>query len=117
MMKGTTQFIFFNLLIFILSAIGITYFYISNHLLSDCSEIQTKSIIDIFLQIGCIGALLPTIFFSLISLAIKKISNKATVYFVVIFLFVLLIIAAYQFIMYMTFHEFVSPIQFERISN
>lgn len=115
-MKSTKQFIFLNILIFLSSAIGITYFYISNHLLSDFSEIQAKSIIDIFLQIGCVGALIPAIFFMLISLSIKKIANKATVYLVVIILFVLLIIAVYQFIMYMTFHEFASPIQFERIS-
>ena len=116
-MKSTTQFIFFNILIFVLSAVGISYFYISNHLLSDFSEVKSNSIFDIFLQIGCIGALLPVIFFSLIGLSIKKISNRATVYLVVIILFVSLIIAVYQFIMYMTFHEFASPIQFERISD
>ena len=116
-MKSTTQFIVFNILIFILSTAGITYFYISNHLLSDFSEVKSNSIFDIFLQIGCLGALIPVIFFSLISLSLKKISNKSTFYFVAIILFVLLIITVYQFILYMTFHEFASPIQFERLSG
>jgi len=110
-MKNTKLIIFINILIFLIAAAGITYFYISNHLLSDVSEIKAKSMIAIFLQIGCVGAVIPVILFTLMNWFFKKKENKARSLFILLTLGLLVIIAVYIFIMYLTFHEFSSPIQ------
>lgn len=114
-MKNTKLLILINIILFIVAAIGISYFYISNHLLSNISEIESGSVIDIFLQIGCVGAVLPVISFTLIILSVKKITNKLVLLFTLLAVALLTIVALYFFIMYMTFHEFPTPVQFHKL--
>ncbi len=109
-MKNRKLIILINIFIFLIAAAGITYFYISNHLLTDVSEIKAKSMIAIFLQIGCVGAVLPVMLFNLTNWFLKK-ESKARSVFILLTLGLLTIIAVYMFIMYMTFHEFSDPIQ------
>ncbi len=111
-MKKIYKLILYSILILIISTIVITYWYISNHLLSDLAEISTQSIIEISIEIGLVGALIPTISFILIYIAVKMIRNKLIMAFIIITLTVLFFLTIYMFILYMTFHEFNTPIQF-----
>lgn len=111
-MKTIFKPILYCIFIFIITTIGITDWYISNHLLSNLSEISTQSIIDISLQIGLVGALIPTISFFLVYIAFNWINSKLLRGFLIISVIILTIITIYMFILYMTFYEFNTPIQF-----
>ena len=105
-----TKLIFYSILLFIISSFGIVYWYISNHLLSNMSNVQVQSIIDIYIQIGIFGGLIPSISFLILSLIIKNIrSGLVGTLFIFVFIIVVILIT-YYFILYMTFHEFKNPI-------
>lgn len=114
-MKTTPKIIIASFLIFVISALGITYFYIVSHLHSDLSEIQAQSIIKIFLELGLLGALIPTILFVSLYFVTRKINNKVMLSLAIIVISALAVILAIRFTMYMTFHEFSPMIQFHTI--
>ena len=114
-MKTSPKIIIAFVLIFLLSALGITYFYIASHLHSDLAEIQAQSIIKIFLELGLLGALIPAILFVSLYLVTRTIKNKVIFSVAIVVLSALAVISAIRFIMYMTFHEFSPMIQFHPI--
>ena len=111
-MKTIFKLIFYSTLIMIIATIGVSYWYISDHLLSNISDIQTTSVKDIIIEIGLIGALIPTFLF--ISIYLLKINVKKVwlFSFLTSIIIVFTIIALYRFILFMTFHQFTPPIQF-----
>ncbi len=114
-MKTGFKIIIAGVLIFVLSALGITYFYISSHLHSDLSEIQVHSIINIFIELGLLGALIPALLFVSLYLLTHKVNNKVMLSLAIVMISALAVILTIRFIMYMTFHEFSPMIQFQPI--
>jgi len=112
-MKTTYKIIFLSILILIISTIGFTYWYISDHLLSNLSAIRIQSVIDIAIQIGLVGALIPTFSFLIFYFLIKRINNKWLLFLLIIILITSIIAAIYWFILCAIFHEFNNPILFK----
>lgn len=109
----TSKLILYSILLFVISSFGVTYWYISNHLLSNISNLQVQSVIDIYIQIGIIAGLIPSISFMLYSIIIKDIRSRIVQILSVFVLIIVDIIILYYFILYMTFHEFKNPILFQ----
>ncbi|KUJ60517.1 hypothetical protein AR687_17240 [Flavobacteriaceae bacterium CRH] len=112
-MRNYYKLIFYCFLILIISTIGITYWYISDHLLSDFSSIQFKSLVAIIIQITLLEGLIPTFSFLIIYFLIKKVKNKQLLAFLILILIVLVIAVVYRYVLYMIFHEFNNPILFK----
>lgn len=113
-MKNTNQLILISILILIISAIAITYFYISNHLLSQVSDIETGSVVAIFLQIGLVGSLIPTTAFLLLAFIKNTVKTASTRYLFYFILTAAVVFTVYYFVLYMTFHKFATPIKFSQ---
>lgn len=112
-MKTVYKLIISCILIFIVSTICLTYWYISDHLISNVSDVQTKSIKDIIIEIGVIGAIIPTLLFINIYILKIKVKRVWLFSFLTSILIAFGIITSYRFILYMIFHEFNTPIQFK----
>lgn len=105
-MKSINKLIFYSILILITSTIGITYWYISDHLLADLSDIRIQLIIDILIQIGFIGGLIPTFSFLTAYFLIKKIKNIWLLSLLIIILIGLVIAVVYWFVLCAIFYNF-----------
>jgi hypothetical protein len=105
-MKTTYKLILYSVLILIISTIIITYWYISDHLLSDVSAIRTQSVINIVIHIGLVGSLIPTFSFLIIYFLIKKIKNIWLLSLIIIILIALVIAIAYWFVLCAIFQDF-----------
>ena len=112
-MKNYYKLISYCFIILIISTLGITYWYVSDHLLSNFSSIHFSSLVDIIIQIGLVGALIPTFSFLIIYFLIKKVKNKGLLSFFVIILIAIIIALVYWFVLCMIFHEFNRPILFK----
>lgn len=120
-MKTIYKPVLYSLLVLIISTIGITYWYISDHLEYNAidykfykvSDIQFSSLIDIIMQIGLIGGILSMFIFLIIYFLIKKIKNIWVTAFLIIILLAFSSIIIYRFILYTIFHEFGNPIIFK----
>ena len=118
-MKTIYKPLLYSLLILIISTISITYWYISDHLeynttklvFFKVSDIQIHSLKDIIIEIGMVGALIPTFLFLI--LYFLKIKNVWLFSFLTSILVVATLIAVYKFILFMIFHKLDVPIQFE----
>lgn len=113
-MKNTNRSILISILILLISAVAITYFYISNHLLSQVSDIETGSVLAIYFQIGLVGALIPALAFLIFSFLKKTARNSSLRHLFNIILAVMVFLSIYLFVMYMTFYKFNPPIQFSQ---
>ncbi|WP_375605674.1 hypothetical protein [Flavobacterium davisii] len=87
--------------IFIISLIGFTYWFFSDHTI----EINLKNIFKASLQVGLIGAILPTLTFLMIYFLINKIKNIITLTLSIIALIVFAIILFYWFFITMLFYD------------
>ena len=120
-MKTIYKLILNSILIFIISTIGITNWYISDHLdynaldhkFYKVSDIQIRSLIDIIIQIGFVGGILPLILFLIIYFLKIKIKNTGLFSFLIIVIIAFSLVILYQFVLYAIFHEFNTPIQFK----
>ena len=110
-MKTTYKLIFFSILIFIISTIGITYWYISDHL-AHLLSIRIQSILDIAINIGLVGALIPTLLFLIVYFLIKKIKNIWLLSSLIIVLMGIVIAIVYWFFLSMIFQDFDNPQSF-----
>ena len=110
----------YSFLILIISSVGIAYWYISDHLEYNAtklifykvSDIQIQSLKDIIIEIGLIGALIPTFLFISIYILKVKIKKVWLFSFLSSIMIAFAVIALYRFILYMIFHQFNTPIQF-----
>jgi hypothetical protein len=120
-MKINYRIILYSTLILIISMTVITYWYISGHLEYNAldykfykvSDIQIHSLIDVIMQIGFIGGILPMFLFLTIYFLKIKIKNIWLFSFLIIILIAFSIIITYKFILYTIFHEFSNPIIFK----
>jgi hypothetical protein len=110
-MKTTYKLILFSILILIISTIGITYWYISDHP-AHLLSIRIQSIIDIAINIGLVGALIPTFLFLIIYFLIKKIKNILLLSFLIIILIAVAIAVVYWFVLCLIFQDFDDPQSF-----
>ena len=108
-MKTVYKLIISCILIFIVSTICLTYWYISDHLISNVSDVQTKSVKDIIIEIGVIGAIIPTLLFINIYILKIKVKRVWLFSFLTSILIAFGIITSYRFILYMIFLEFNTP--------
>jgi uncharacterized membrane protein len=111
-MKTIYKLILYSSLILILSTIGITYWYISDHLLSDVSAMHTQSVINIAIHIGIVGSLIPLFSFLIIYFLIKKIKNIWLLSLLIIILIALVIAIVYWFVLCAIFQDFDNPQSF-----
>jgi hypothetical protein len=99
-MKNISKFVLISLSIFILSTIGMTYFYI---LFDSLTVLNLKNVTRILIQVGLIGGIIFTTIFTLIYYLIKKIKNIWLLTISFIGLFIFLIFLAYWFFLAMMY--------------
>ncbi|MCE3075691.1 hypothetical protein [Chryseobacterium gwangjuense] len=92
-MKNSRKFIIISLLLFLLFTIGITSWYILS--LNYLEKYDLKTIIKIAVEIGAVGAILPSLTISLMYYFILKIKNKSLLLLLIIFLIIFLIFQLY----------------------
>ena len=120
-MKKIYKLILYSILILIISTTSITYWYISQHLEYNAldykfykvSDIQIQSLLDIIMQIGFVGGLLPMFLFLTIYFFKMKIKNIWLFSFFIIISIIFSLIVAYRFVLYTIFHDFNNPIIFK----
>ena len=120
-MKPILKIILYCTTIMILSTLGITYWYISDHLEYDItklvffkvSDIQIHSLKDIIIEIGMVGALIPTFLFLILYFLKLKIKNVWLFSFLTLLVIIVVITLINNFILNMMLHEFSTPIQFK----
>ncbi|SPE76557.1 hypothetical protein FLACOL_00539 [Flavobacterium columnare] len=120
-MKNIYKPILYSLLILVVSTIEITYWYISDHLeynpieykFYKVSDIQIQSLIDVILQIGFVGGILPMFLFLIIYFLKIKIKKTWLFFFLIFILIAFFPILTYKFILYTIFHDFKNPITFK----
>jgi hypothetical protein len=110
-MKTTYKLTLSSILILIISTIGITYWYISDHP-AHLLSIRIQSIINIAINIGLVGALIPTFLFLIIYFLIKKIKNIWLLSFLIIILIGVVIAIVYWFFLNVIFQDFNHPESF-----
>ncbi|KIA97021.1 MULTISPECIES: hypothetical protein [unclassified Flavobacterium] len=111
-MKSTYKLILYSIIIFVISTIGITYWYVSDHLLSDMSAMPMKSLMNISIYIGLVGALIPTFSFLIIYFLTRKIKNKWLLSLVLIILFAVVLAIVYWFVLCAIFQDHDNPQSF-----
>ena len=99
-MKNIRKFIVISLVVFVFSTIGMTYLYI---LFDSLTELNSKNIIKILIQVGLIGGIIFTSIFILIYFLIKKIKNIWLLTILFIGLFIFIIFLAYWFFLAMMY--------------
>jgi hypothetical protein len=105
-MKATYRLILYSVLILIISTIGITYWYISDHLLSDLSSsVSIQFILNITIYIGLVGSLIPILSFLILYFLIKKIKNRGVLSLLIIILIVFIIAIRHWFIFCTIFYD------------
>jgi hypothetical protein len=107
-MNNTYKLILFSFLILIISTIGITYWYISDHFLS-VNDISTQLIIDIAIYIGLVGALIPTFSFLILYFLIKKVKNIWLLSLLIIILIAAILVIVYWFVLCTIFQDYDNP--------
>lgn len=108
-MKTTYRLILYSVLILVISTIGITYWYISDHLLSDLSSMRTQFVLDIAIYIGLVGSLIPTFSFLILYFLVKKIKNTGLLGLFIAILIILVIAIIYWFILCAVFQDLDNP--------
>ena len=120
-MKTMYKPLLYSLLILMISTISITYWYISDHLeynttklvFFKVSDIQIHSLKDIIIEIGMVGALIPTFLFLILYFLKLKIKNVWLFSFLTLLVIIVVITLINNFILNMMLHEFSTPIQFK----
>ncbi len=97
-MKSRYSIALYTIIIFVLSTIIITLWYIVK--VGSSISISFNTIKNIIFRYGFIGALLPSIFFLSVSIFSKIIKNKWVLSLIIILLTILLIMAGLQFFWY-----------------
>ncbi|OUL60536.1 hypothetical protein [Flavobacterium sp. AJR] len=111
-MKTTYKLILYSILILIISTIGITYWYVSDHLLSHMSSMSMRVLIDIAIYIGLAGAFIPTFSFLIIYFLIRKVKNKWLLSLLLIILFAVVLAIVYWFVLCAIFQDHDNPQSF-----
>lgn len=100
-MKNTQKLGLVSLFIFILSTIGVSYWYISDHTV----DLDFQNIIKIASNVGWVGGMIPTITFLIIYFLVKKVKNVWLLSFLLISFIILLILLIYWFFLTMIFYD------------
>lgn len=108
-MKTIYKLIFYSTLILIISNIGITYWYISDHLLSTVSAMDIQSIMNIAINIGLVGSLIPTFSFLILYFLIRKTNYIWLLTIFIIILIALVIAIVYWFVLCVIFQDSDNP--------
>ena len=111
-MKNMGKFIIVSLSIFLLVAVGITSWYILS--LNYLEKYDLKNIAKIFIQIGLVGAIIPSLTVSSIYFLIIKIEKKLLLLFLIIFLIIFLLFQIYVIIINLFFFDINSSKSFLR---
>jgi mannose/fructose/N-acetylgalactosamine-specific phosphotransferase system component IID len=101
-MKKSQKLLLIALSIFVLCTAGLTIWYFSLHYLT---EKNGENIIKAILNIGLIGAILPSILIFLIYYLAKKSMNKSSKIFLIIILSLFLLFSIYNITLIMMFYE------------
>lgn len=92
-----------SLFIYVLCVIVVSGWYMILHRYEELINIE--SITKIVINIGLIGALVPSIIFSLIYYLLKKVYNKLLLIFLIFILFIILIFSVYWITVNMVFYH------------
>lgn len=98
------------LLIYVLCTIILTVWYIILHRFEEL--INIKSISKVVVSVGLVGAIVPTIIFSLSYYLLKKVANKALLAFLLFLFFIILLFLVYWITINMVFYHIDDSISF-----
>lgn len=101
-MKNSQKIIIISLIIFSITSIGITLWYINDHILIN---FDTNSIIKILFQVGLPAGVITTLIFLMVIFLLQKIKNLYASTLSMALIFILFILISYWFILHMIFYN------------
>ncbi|WP_158991091.1 hypothetical protein [Mucilaginibacter sp. L196] len=101
-MKNSQKITIISLIMFSITSIGITFWYISDHILMN---FDTKSIIKILSQVGLPAGVITTLMFLVVVFLLKRIKNLFLSTLSMALIFILFIFISYWFILHMIFYH------------
>jgi uncharacterized protein with PQ loop repeat len=91
-----------GLILFAITAVGITIWYISDHILT---EFNVHSVLKVLAQVGSIAGIIVALIFLLVVCCLQKIKNPYLITLVMSLIFMLFVFISYWFILHMIFYE------------
>lgn len=91
-----------GIILFAITAVGITIWYISDHILT---EFNAQSVLKILAQIGSIAGIIVALIFLLVIYCLQKIKNPYLITLVMSLIFMLFVFICYWFILNTIFYE------------
>lgn len=101
-MNNTQKLVLVTFSIFIFSTICMSAWYVSLH---KHAELNAKNVIKIVTNIGLVGAIIPTILFTLLYYLVKQMTSKLLLTFLILVLFVFLMVSIYHITLVMVFYQ------------
>jgi uncharacterized protein with PQ loop repeat len=101
-MKKPQKLIIISLSMFVITALGITLWYINDHMLL---KFDAKSILAVLLQVGLPAGIITTLIFLLVVFCLKKIKNPFLITLVMSLIFIAFVMISYWFILHMIFYN------------
>lgn len=101
-MKNSQKLIIISLIMFIVTAIGISLWYINDHILL---KFDAKSILMVLPKVGVPAGIITTLIFLLVVFCLTKIKNPFIITLVMTLIFIALVGISYWFILHMIFYN------------
>jgi uncharacterized protein with PQ loop repeat len=101
-MKNSQKITIISLIMFSITSISITLWYISDHILMN---FDTNSIIKILSQVGLPAGVITTLIFLMVVFLLKRIKNLFLSTLSMALIFILFIFISYWFILHMIFYH------------
>ncbi|MDQ0636519.1 uncharacterized protein with PQ loop repeat [Pedobacter sp. W3I1] len=101
-MKNSQKIIIISLIMFIVTAIGISLWYINDHILL---KFDAKSILMVLPRVGLPAGIISTTIFLLVVFCLNKIKNPFIITLVMSLIFIAFVVISYWFILHMVFYN------------
>jgi len=101
-MKDSPKLITISLIMFIVTALGITLWYINDHILL---KFDAKSILMVLPRVGVQAGIITTLMFLLVVFCLNKIKNSFIITLVMSLIFIVFVKISYWFILHMVFYN------------
>lgn len=101
-MKNPQKLIIISLIMFVVTALGITLWYINDHILL---KFDTKSILMVLPRVGMPAGIITTFIFLLVVFCLNKIKNSFIITLVMSLIFIAFVMISYWFILHMIFYN------------
>ncbi|MDQ0968622.1 uncharacterized protein with PQ loop repeat [Flavobacterium sp. W4I14] len=101
-MKDSQKLITISLIMFVVTALGITLWYINDHILL---KFDAKSILMVLPRVGLPAGIITTLMFLLVVFSLNKIKNPFIITLVMSLIFIAFVVISYWFILHMIFYN------------